>query len=67
MSRVADTEAELTEAKGMARPKRWRRNMRADTVSGGGPLRSGKRNAQARAGWELSMSGGNGRARGREV
>jgi hypothetical protein len=24
VSRVADTEAELTEAKGMARPQRWR-------------------------------------------
>jgi hypothetical protein len=49
-SRVADTEAKLTEAKGTAGPQRRRQNGRAGTVNGGGLPSSGKRQRTSEGG-----------------
>jgi hypothetical protein len=75
VSRVVDTEAELTEAMGTTRPQRWRQNVCVGAVNDSGPSSSGKRQrtSEGRLGgvyewrkWQSGREGGlgSGRARG---
>jgi hypothetical protein len=50
VSRVADAKAKLNEAKGTARPQRWRQNRHVGAVNGDGSSSSGKRQCMSEGG-----------------